>query len=190
MKFRDLIDNEWDIKAIRKNIKEEIGEREEGYEESDFENDPELLKKFRELEAFEMMQLIAASNTMTAEEIGELCSKKIRSMYEDLKITEENIVNDEIQINESRWLESIRAAQEEATVNEQAGRILGKLFNYPVNNSPGDFCLPKNEFEAIVSKELKNRVIEQIQKSNPNIKLTPKGLEYNYSHLQVAAKAR
>ncbi len=158
-------------KLLGSNIDEMRGgflARKGGYEESDFANDPELLKKFRKVETFEMMQLIAASSAMTAEEVDNILSKEVKSIYEDLKVTEENIVNDVYLEKETEWLNLIEAAETKATaataVANGKTRVLKeikKVKHYNIDNK--EYQLSKADLNRLLPDEdLCNRVIMSI----------------------------
>ncbi len=124
-KFQQLWGEDISINKLRSELMR--GGKDDGYEESDFKNEEDALEKFKIVEYFELMQLIATSNAMSTEKVQQICSKKVRSMYEDLKISEENIMNDVLLEKERGWLQSIQAAQTEEAIKEAAGQILGYL---------------------------------------------------------------
>ncbi len=162
------------IKTRRKKV-----EKNEGYEESDFSSDQEFLEKFKKVEAFELMQLIAASSAMSSEKVEQICSKKVRSMYEYLKISEENIMDDVLLEKECEWMKSIQAAQTKEAIKEAAFRIAGCFIGNTVVQADQITQILNEVAGKYPNVTLERRqVIKEVKGLNKNIHEGNNGLEF------------
>ena len=138
-----------------------IATKDKGYQEKDFINDKQLLSIFKQLENFELLQLIVASSAMSEENVNALVSKTVKELYMDIRINENNVGYDP-QEARNIWL-----SREVHNLNSEVHNLNSKVqgLNTQIENA-------KSEIKTLNGVTSVQKALIQRMRSGKNPELT------------------